>query len=100
MERLRAESQGQSTPTDHLKHIKTPDELAEEARMIAAEQARISAEKSAAAAREQQKAQVTSEARAAIMDLARNDDQDIATLARRAKKETKTDDGEVVISLR
>jgi hypothetical protein len=58
------------------------------------------AEAAALQAAERQKAQVTSEKQAAIMDLARNDDQDIATLARRARTEMKPDDGEVVISLR
>jgi hypothetical protein len=36
----------------------------------------------------------------AIMDLAHNDDLNVATIARQAKKETDKDDGEVVISLR
>lgn len=99
LERLKAEELNQVAPTDHMKHIKTPEQLAEEARMIAAEQARLAAEKSAEMARLQQKAQVTSEAHAAIMNLARNDDQDIATLARRARKEAHTDNDEVVISL-
>ena len=48
---------------------------------------------------ERQKAQVTSEKEAAIMNLARNDDLDVATIARQAKKDVQSNDGEVVISL-
>jgi hypothetical protein len=33
------------------------------------------------------------------MNLARNDDLDVATIARQAKKEVQNNDGEVVISL-
>jgi hypothetical protein len=97
VDKLKAENHNQTIANDHLKHIKTPEELAEEQRALAAQKA---AEAAALQAAERQKAQVTSEKQAAIMDLARNDDQDIATLARRARTEMKPDDGEVVISLR
>ena len=97
LEKLKAENHNQTIANDHLKHIKTPAELLAEQQAAAQKQA---AEIAAQQAAERQKAQVTSEKRAAIMDLARNDDQDIATLARRARTETKNDDGEVVISLR
>lgn len=90
--KLRAANEDQSTVNDHLKHIKTPEELAEEGRKMAAERV-------AEAAREAAKAQVTSDKRAAIMSLASNDDLDVATLARQARKETQSDDGEVIISL-
>ncbi len=96
-QKIKAQNQSQATSVDHLKHIKTPLELAEEQRTLAAQQAAEAAAKHAA---EQQKAQVTSDKQAAIMNLARNDDQDVATLARRARNETKANDGEVVISLR
>ena len=89
---LRAANADQSIADDHLKHIKTPEELLEDAQNAAAIRA---AEAAAAAA----KAQVTSDKQAAIMNLASNDDQNIATLARRARKEAQMDDGEVVISL-
>lgn len=97
LEKLKAENHSQTIANDHLKHIKTPAELLAEQQAAAQKQA---AEIAAQQVAERQKAQVTSEKQAAIMDLARNDDQDIATLARRARTETKNDNGEVVISLR
>ncbi len=97
VEKIKAENHSQTTEIDHLKHIKTPAEIAAEERVAAQKKAAEAAEKQVA---ERQKAQVTSEAQAAIMNLARNDDQDIATLARRAQKETNADSDEVVISLR
>jgi hypothetical protein len=97
LEKLKAENHSQTIANDHLKHIKTPAELLAEQQAAAQKQA---AEIAAQQVAERQKAQVTSEKQAAIMDLARNDDQNIATLARRARTETKNDDGEVVISLR
>jgi hypothetical protein len=36
---------------------------------------------------------------AAIMNLANNDDLDVATIAREARREVESNDGEVVISL-
>ncbi len=95
--RLKAANSAQISTNDHLKHIKTSGEIAEEQREIARANAAIAASKQQA---EREKAQVTSEKRAAIMNLASNDDLDIATIARQAKKETRRDDGEVVISLR
>lgn len=97
MEQIRAANNSQYKSNDHLKHIKTSAELAEEQRREAQIRA---AEAAAEQQAERAKAQVTSESRTAIMNLARNDDLDIATLARQAHKETKHDDGEVVISLR
>jgi hypothetical protein len=97
LEKLKAENHNQTIANDHLKHIKTPAELLAEQQAAAQKQA---AETAAQQVAERQKAQVTSEKQAAIMDLARNDDQNIATLARRARTETKNDNGEVVISLR
>lgn len=93
VERVKAENRSQAIANDHMKHIKTPEEIAEEERQVAAAKAAEAAEKA-------RQAQVTSDSQAAILNLATNDDQDIATLARRARKETKHDDGEVVISLR
>lgn len=91
VEQLRAANTQQSQADDHLKHIKTPEQLAEEERAAAAERARLAAEKA-------QKAQVTSDKRAAIMNLASNDDLNVATLARQARIATQNDE-EVVISL-
>ena len=93
---LRAANDDQSIANDHLKHIKTPEELAEDAQKAALQRA---AEAQAAARAAAAKAQVTSDKQAAIMNLASNDDLDVATLARQAKRETQGDDGEVVISL-
>ncbi len=93
---LKATNESHSTANNHLKHIKTSAELAEEQRLLAAQEATEAAEKQQV---ERQKAQVTSEKEAAIMNLARNDDLDVATIARQAKKEVRSDDGEVVISL-
>jgi hypothetical protein len=89
---LRAANNDQSIADDHLKHIKTPEELAEDAQKAAAERA---AQTAAAAT----KAQVTSDKQAAIMNLASNDDLNVATLARQAHRDSQGDDGEVVISL-
>lgn len=93
---LKATNESHSAANDHLKHIKTSAELAEEQRLFAAQKAAEAAKKQQV---ERQKAQVTSEKEAAIMNLARNDDLDVATIARQAKKEVQNDDGEVVISL-
>lgn len=96
VEQIKANAQ-QIVATDHMKHIKTPEELAEDARQ---QHALELAEQSRKTAEEVLKAQVTSEKRAAIMNLASNDDLDVATLARQANKKPQSDDGEVVISLR
>ena len=93
---LRAANDDQSIANDHLKHIKTPEELAEDAQKAALQRA---AEAQAAAQAAATKAQVTSDKQAAIMNLASNDDLDVATLARQAKRESISNDGEVVISL-
>ncbi len=94
--KLKAASATQDIQNDHMKHIKTPEELAEEAKTQAALTARAKAEAQAAAAA---KAQVTSDKQAAIMNLASNNDLDVATIARQAHKQNEGDDGEVVISL-
>lgn len=97
VEKLKAANHSQAVANDHLKHIKTPAEIAEEQRQTAQANA---AKEAARQQAEREKAQVTSEKRAAIMNLASNDDLDIATIARQARKETKNGDDEVVISLR
>lgn len=78
---------GMSAAYGHMKTIKTPEQLAEEAHAAAT------------AASTAPKPAVTPEKQAAIMNLARTDDQDVATLARRAREELGNTDGEVVISL-
>jgi hypothetical protein len=104
-ERRTEDDQADAT-TSHLKTIKTPEQIAEEAKQAQAEAARQAAEAAAAAhrakeAEEAGKAQVTTDRQVAIMNLASRDDQDVATLSRRAQKEIKdNDDGEVVIPLR
>lgn len=94
---LKAKNESHDTANNHLKHIKTSSELAEEERHVAARRAAEKAEQQQAI---RQKAQVTSEKQAAIMSLARNDDLDVATIARQANKEARSGDDEVVISLR
>jgi hypothetical protein len=70
----------------HMKTLKTPEQLAEEARKAAATVA---------------KPPVTPTKQAAIMNLANNDDLDVATIARQAHEQVSShDDGEVIISLR
>jgi hypothetical protein len=73
----------------HMKTLKTPDQLAAEAR-------------AAAAAAATAKPPVTPTDRAAIINLANNDDLDVATIARQAHAQVSdsNSDGEVVISLR
>lgn len=69
----------------HMKVVKTPEEiLAEDA-----------ARRAAATA----KPAVTPDSQAAIMNLAQNDDLDVATIARQAKKAADENDDEIVISL-
>lgn len=100
-ERRTEDDQADAT-ISHLKTIKTPEQIAEEAKQAQAEAARQAAESAAAAHRARAgKAQVTTDRQVAIMNLASRDDQDVATLSRRAQKEIKdNDDGEVVIPLR
>ncbi|MEJ0072795.1 MAG: PrgI family protein [Candidatus Saccharibacteria bacterium] len=89
VERLKAENESSMPKAayGHMKILKTPEQLMAEA----------AAQRAAAAA---VKPQVTPQKQAAIMNLANTDDQDVATLARRASKEVgQADDGEVVISL-
>ncbi|PID30839.1 hypothetical protein CSA80_03690 [Candidatus Saccharibacteria bacterium] len=96
VEKLKAESSNQTIANDHLKHIKTPDEIAADARAAAQQRA---AEQAAQQA-EKAKAQMTSERQAAIIkSLASNDDLDLATIARQVHKD-ETDNSEVVIPLR
>lgn len=89
--KLKAANSQQSIADDHLKHIRTPEQIAEEERIQAAKRAKIAAEKAA-------KAQVTSDRRAAIINLANNDDLNVETLARQAHVAAQSDE-EVVISL-
>lgn len=71
----------------HMKTLKTPEQLAEEA--------------AAARAQAAAKPTVTPQSQAAIINLANNDDLDVATIARQAHKQAGTgNNGEVVISLR
>ncbi|HSX43010.1 MAG TPA: hypothetical protein VLF59_02890, partial [Candidatus Saccharimonadales bacterium] len=86
--KFKEENSLSTVATSHLKTVKTPEQLAAEA-----------ARAKAAAAVAQTKPAVTAQDQAAIINLANNDDLDIATLARQAKREVE-DDGEVVISLR
>lgn len=92
IEKLRSENEKASLAPayGHMKVIKTPEQLAQEARATAATA----------------KPQVTPDTQAAIMNLANNDDLDVATIARQANKQAEPDegvdneDGEVIISLR
>jgi hypothetical protein len=89
VQHFKEENSSQTVAYGHLKTVKTPQQLAAEAAQAQA------AAKAAAAA----KPSVTPEDRAAIINLANNDDLDVATIARQAKREVEND-GEVVISLR
>ncbi|MBL8122446.1 PrgI family protein [Candidatus Saccharibacteria bacterium] len=105
VEKFKAENVSQAVAEGHLKHVMTPAEIkaAEEAAKaeVAAQEAETALREAEEAAREMQtKAQVTSTKQAAIMSLASNDDLDVATLARQAKKDVASDDGEVVVTLR
>lgn len=91
-----AEENQQSAAYGHLKTLKTPEQLEEEARKsAAAKREKEQREATAATATDA----VTSEKQAAIMNLSRSNDLNIDTLARQAKQ-TISDDNEVVISLR
>lgn len=88
--KLKAQHSHKDPSLGHLKTIKTPEELAAEART-----------RTAQAVPTVPKPTVTPDTQAVIMSLANNDDLDVATIARQAHKQTSHDDnGEVVISLR
>jgi hypothetical protein len=70
----------------HMKTLKTPEQLMEEARM--------------AAATPPVKPEVTPADQAAIMEFAKNNDWTVATIARQAHDQVSNDDNEVVIALR
>jgi hypothetical protein len=90
IERFKAENSTQSVAYGHLKTLKTPEQLAAEARARAAVEAATAP-----------KPKVTPESQAAIINLANNDDLSVATIARQAHEQALQDgDGEVVISLR
>jgi len=88
IEKLKVENEksGMSAAYGHLKTLKTPEQLAEEARKTAATTAVA-------------KPPVTPRERAAIINLANNDDLDVATIARQAHEQVSSSNGEVVISL-
>jgi len=80
----------QAATQSHLKTLKTPDQLAEEARATAENQAS-----------ERARAAMTAEKQAAIINLAQSNDLNIATLQRQADKTLGEDEtNEVVIPLR
>jgi len=86
VQKFKQENSSQTAAYGHLKTLKTPEQLAQEAAL--------------ARAAAPPKPTVTPETQAAIMNLANNDDLDVATIARQAHKEVEQDDdGEVVISL-
>ena len=87
IEKLRAENNTSSMTAayGHMKTLKTPEQLAAEARL--------------AAAAPPAKPPVTPSDQAAIINLANNDDLDVATIARQAHEQVSSDSGEVVISL-
>jgi len=83
--KFKSENSSMTAAYGHMKTIKTPEQLAEEARAAAAAA----------------KPDVTPERQAAIMNLASTDGQDVATLARRAHEEVdRPDDNEVEVKLR
>lgn len=87
---------GQDDPVSNGGHLKTILPLSVQ-KQQAEEQARIAAEK----AQQEQAKTVTRPSDPAILELAKNDDLNVATLARQAQKATERDlpDDEVVISL-
>lgn len=89
VKKLKAENQksGMSAAYGHLKTLKTPEQLAEEARQAASAPVPAPAPP------------VTPHDQAAIINLSNNDDLDVATIARQAQAQV-NNDGEVVISLR
>jgi hypothetical protein len=86
LQHFKEENSRQTIAYEHLKTVKTPQQLAAEAARAQAEAANA-------------KAPVTALDPAAIMNLANNDDLDVATIAREARREVESNDGEVVISL-
>ncbi len=86
-----------NTVNAHLKTIKTPQQLADEALQARADAAQKAAEESVL---QNQQAHMTSDRQADIMNLASNDDLNISTIARQASKHKDIDTDEVVISLR
>lgn len=107
LEQSTAANEYMDVANDHLKRIKTPEELAAEQQAAGAEAAQSITgppqsspiQATQATDDSDQKAQVTSEAQADIINLAHNDDLNVATIARQANKK-RDDDQEVVISLR
>lgn len=100
LERLKAQESQQVAAYGHLKTLKTPEQLEEEARLAVAAQAEAQAEENRLAAEAKAAASaVTAEKQAAIINLSRSNDLSIDTLARQAKQPI-PDDNEVVISLR
>ncbi len=98
VEKFKAENSSQSVAYGHMKVVKTMEEqMADDARAkIAEAQAQAAAQAAAKAA----KTTVTPTEQAAIMNLARNDDLDVATIARQIHKQpVSNNDGEVIISL-
>jgi len=84
--KFKAENSSQTAAYGHLKTLKTPEQLAAEARAQIAEATA--------------KPPVTPHDQAAIMNLANNDDLSVATIARQAHEQSlQASDGEVVISL-
>ena len=82
--KLKSENNSMSAAYGHMKILKTPEQLAEEARIAAAAAP----------------PPVTPDDQAAIINLANNNDLDVATIARQAKAQVSHDTDEVVISLR
>ncbi len=96
LEAIKTREDQQDAAYDHLKSLKTPEQLEEEARLAATAEdnknRRLAESKTATDT-------VTAEKQAAIMNFSRSNDLTIDTLARQAKQ-TLADDNEVVISLR
>jgi len=89
VEHFKRQNDSMAAAYGHMKTIKTPEQLAKEAKAAATTPPKPS------------KPPVTPEKQAAIINLANTDGQDVATLARRAHKEIdQEEDGTVVISLR
>ncbi len=97
VEKFKAENNSLAITQGHMKVVKTPQQ--QEAEAAARTQVEAALKKQAA-----QKAPVTPVEQAAIMNLSRNNDLDVATIARQLHKPTHVDKGtdpnEVVISLR
>lgn len=89
---LRENAAGQAATESHLKTLKTPEQLADDARAAAA--AAVAAQEA-----DKAKAAMTAEKQAAIINLAQRNDLNVATLQRQADK-TLEETNEVVIPLR